>query len=572
MYSWVPREKTENFDLVDSDGVLKNAPDIVRRILIARRIVGGEEVKKILTPRLSELTDPYRIKECELSAWRLVQAFKQKEAVCIYADFDLDGTSGLALLYEGLAALGFQNLMYYQPKRLSEGYGFHPQVVEELASRGIKLIVTVDVGITAINAARRAKELGIEVIITDHHQPTHELPDVYSIVNPNRQGDSSGLGYLCGAGVVFYLLRAVQRQLISAPGQSPLELKSLLDYLAIATLTDLVPLVGDNRPLVKVGLEQLEKTKRPGLRLLLKELGLERRSLTGQDVAIRFAPKLNALSRMENGLLPVDLFLVKDELQAKAMVDFVLSNNEMRVHLQQMGEQKAREILKSWKHSKFIYVFSHDFHRGVIGLIATKLAQEFNVPVFVGSENKEGLIVGSSRTPPGEGVSVLSALRAAGDVLSRYGGHHSAAGFELHREKCEDFIDLLCQHFETTTATPMSLEYDFELLREEVSEENLRNIESLGPYGQGFSPPQFVIKNLKINKIQELRGGHLKFFFSKEVKFDGLFFFPYANLKVPQLGDEVDFLGELQRNYFAGKASIQFLIKDLKIKTRGVGS
>ncbi len=572
--NWISREESAlNEGLPFPDGEM---PVLVKRLLRARKMTSTDELEQILNPRLAQLHDPFSILGMEKAASRLAQSFQKNELVCIYADFDLDGTSGLALLYEGLKALGFQNLKYYQPKRLSEGYGFHPHAVEDLAQQGVKLIVTVDVGITAIEAAEKARSVNVDVIVTDHHQPAPTLPAALAIVNPNQPGDVSGLGYLCGAGVAFYLLRAVQRKLMNEGmlKDSTLDLKSLLDFLSIATLTDLVPLVGDNRSLVKSGLLQLEKTQRPGLRCLLRALQLEGRPLTGQDVAIRFAPKLNALSRLENGLLPVDLFLVRDEHKAEEMVRSVLTSNEDRVSLQQNGERLAVELLKDWPHDKFVFVASPEFHRGVIGLIATKLATTFNRPAFVGSENEEGLIVGSSRLPNGEEGSVLRALKSAEPVLNRHGGHHSAAGFELHAANKTRFVEHLAEHFKVLQDRELVIEqeFDFELSQAEVTEKSMSNLDAIGPFGQGFSVPQFVFRGLKLKSTFELRGGHLKLSFHKDSVtnnfgkgFEALYFSPPTHFQHPQPGDLLDVLGELQWNYFAGKKTVQLLIRDLKV-------
>jgi single-stranded-DNA-specific exonuclease len=390
-------------------------------------------------------------------------------------------------------------------------------------------------------------------------------------VNPNQAGDTSGLGYLCGAGVAFYLLRGVQRKLVENKliEKSSLDLKVLLDFLTIGTLTDLVPLVGDNRPLVKAGLNQLENTRRPGLRALLDALQLSGRALSGQDVAIRFAPKLNALSRLENGLLPVDIFLVSDEAQARKLVDSVLSSNEDRIHLQQEGERHALEKLKDWPHTKFVFVTSTEFHRGVIGLIATKLAQQFNCPAFVGSENGDGLTVGSSRLPQSGEGSVLRALQSAGSFLNRFGGHHAAAGFELLAEKKSDVIASFQKHFDEFVETDLVIEqeYDFDIEGHEITHTNMRWLDALGPFGQGFQVPQFVLRRVKVKSLTELRGGHLKFAFhggSKDnEKIIALYFSPPSHFVRPSVGDVVDILGELQWNYYAGSRTIQFLIRDL---------
>lgn len=547
-------------------------PPLIRRLLFARGLKDPEQVAKWFTPKLAELKDPFSILDMRKAVDRLVQAFRQQEKVCIYADFDLDGTSGLALLNDGLAQLGFQNLVLCQPKRLSDGYGFHSHIVEDLKSQGVSLIVTVDVGITAFQACETAKALGIDVILTDHHQPADGLPEAVAVVNPNRREDTSGLGYLCGAGVAFYFLRSLKRGLLEAAliSESQLDLKSVLDCLCIATLTDMVPLVEDNRALVKQGLLQLEKTRRPGLRALLESLDLAGRTLTSQDVAIRFSPKLNALSRMEMGIMPIDIFVVDDPVKARKMVETVLKNNSTRVQLQGDGETEAIESLKNWPHEHFVFVASKNFHRGVVGLIATKISNQKNVPAFVGSINDEGVVTGSARLPNGRRMSLLSALTAAKDFLTRFGGHEAAAGFELHEKNQASVIQTLVRHFQNeTSVTERWIDFDVEADLSDINESLMRWFEVMGPFGQSFETPVLCFRNVVLQDVLTLKGNHLKFKLQDAnggKTLDAVFFSPPHEIlkELPSKGGLVDILGELQWNYFNGRRTVQILIKDLK--------
>lgn len=261
-------------------------PGLIWRALSARGIRSKEQLEAFFSPSLNQLKNPFSILNMQRAAERLVESHFKDELIAVYADFDLDGTSGLALLYEGLKALGFKNIMTYQPKRLSEGYGLHTHAIEELAQAGVQVIITVDVGITAVDQALRAKELGVDLIITDHHQPGQMLPDAFAVVNPNQKDCESGLGYLCGAGVAFYFLLSVRKLLAEKNIKTDFNPKDVLDFFVIGTLTDLVPLIEDNRVLIKHGLNRISQTQRPALRCLLNALGYEDRNLTSQDVAI----------------------------------------------------------------------------------------------------------------------------------------------------------------------------------------------------------------------------------------------------------------------------------------------
>ncbi len=551
-------------------------PSVIGQILAARGFTETTQVDRLLFPKLTELKDPLCLKGMEKAVHRLGDAALKNEKICIYADFDLDGTSGLALLKTGMLALGFKDVVHYQPKRLSQGYGFHAEVVEELHAQGVTLIVTVDVGITANPAVEKAQALGIDVILTDHHLPGEVLPSAYVVVNPNQGTCPSGLGYLCGAGVAFYLLRALKRYFFDHPDlpKNDFDLKEVLDFFTIATLTDMVPLVDDNRVLVKHGLAKLAETKRPGLRALLKELELEFRSLTSQDVAIRFAPKLNALSRMESGILPIDLFLVADKTRATEMVKQVIKNNSTRVQLQSDAEGEALEILKNWPYKDFVFVCSEKFHRGVVGLIATKLTQVFNRPAFVGSIGEDGVIVGSARVPQGQEVCLVQAMTSAERSLSRFGGHSAAAGFEVHGDSLGDLVADLNQYFNDLREKPKPLEifYDVEARLKDVGASLMKWYDFVGPFGAGFNIPLIHFKKVLLQSKRSLRGGHwrLKLVDPEEKgSHEALLFSPSPRqLEVlEQEGDRLDILGELQWNYFAGQKNVQILVRDLKLST-----
>lgn len=570
---WTLRESEEVKELSPQLGQF---PPMIGKILAARGFTDSSQVEKLLFPKLGDLKDPLLLKGMSQAVERIAQAWLNKEKICIYADFDLDGTSGLALLKNGLLALGFPEVLHYQPKRLSEGYGFHVAAVEELQKQGVSLIITVDVGITAHAAVSRAKELGVDVILTDHHLPTDSLPDAFVIVNPNQGTCDSGLGYLCGAGVAFYLLRALKRHFHDQPQlpKNNWDLKEVLEYFTIATLTDMVPLVDDNRVLVKHGLMKLAETNKAGLKALLEELDLVGRPLTSQDVAIRFAPKLNALSRMESGILPIDIFLLEEKSKAVEMVRQVMKNNSTRVQLQSDAETEALEILKSWPHTDFVFVASRNFHRGVVGLIATKLTQVFNKPAFVGSVGDDGMIVGSARLPQGQESCLVEAMGSASELLSRFGGHSAAAGFEVAESRVPGFVDKLATHFSDLREKPKPLEifYDVEGQLPDVGAALMKWYDFVGPFGAGFSIPLIHFSNVQVLSKRELKGGHLRL---KIIDSDGmtsveaLLFTPTPRQiqTLEQVPGFYNVLGELQWNYFAGQKTVQILIRDIKAAT-----
>jgi len=553
-------------------------PGLIWQMLRSRGFDSEGALDELMAPRFEKMRDPFVLKDMDKAVGRLLLAWKNQESVAIYADFDLDGTSGLALLYEGLKNLGFKNLKYHQPKRLSEGYGFHPEAIEELAKQGVALIITVDVGITAIKAVERASELKVDVIITDHHLPKESLPNALAVVNPNRGNCESGLGYLAGVGVAFYLFLALrktmrEKKLLS----SDFDPKELLDCFVIGTLTDMVPVVNENRLLCKHGLVSLENTKRLGLRALIRMLDLGNRTLTSQEVAIRLAPKLNALSRMELGIRPIDVFMAETEQDAQKIMNQVLKFNEMRVQFQSSAETHAIKQVQSRGSDQHIFVYSADYHRGVVGLVATRLAQNFNVPSFVGALSEDGTITGSARIPNGSNFSLPTIMQEASDFLIKFGGHSAAAGFELHVENAEKFQRALSDYFLNTKVDAVlpPLYFDAEGGLKEINPQFMRWYQNLEPFGTDFGAPVFKLNELSISALKTLRGGHIKFYLSQDrgQGLAALWFSPSPQHElfgmltgaVPREVDQkFNVLVEPQWNYYNSRRTLQLLIKDIQ--------
>lgn len=549
------------------DQELGEVPLLIQHFLTARGFGDGETWKDLFLPKRQELSSPLKLKGMDVALERLIQARERQETICLYADFDLDGTSGLALALDGFKQLGFKNVVPYQPLRLKDGYGFHDFAVVDLKARGVSLIVTIDVGITAVAACEKARELGIDVIITDHHLAGAEFPKALTVINPNQEGCDSGLGYLCGAGVIFYVLRGLTRKLVDLAlvNEKSVSLKSLLDLLTIAAVTDMVPLKADNRWLVKQGLKVLAQTERPGLRALMKALKMTSDTMTTADVGIRLAPKLNALSRLETGIRPLDLYLAPTMEDAENLVDEVLEKNSDRLDLQASGDQVASELLKDWPHDSFVLVTSKEFHRGVVGLIATKLASTYNRPAYVGAEGEDGMVVGSARTPAGSPISVLKGLESVGALMNRFGGHAPAAGYEFSIERKQDIVIGLSTHFAQlgSEEAVVELEYDLDLHPKDISSGLVRWIEALEPFGVGFPAPLFRIDNLVVESCFRIKGIHWKLIVNG---IEAIFFSPPENLQIRR-GQKVSILGELQHNSFRSSKSIQIVVKDLTVLT-----
>ncbi len=372
-------------------------------------------------------------------------------------------------------------------------------------------------------------------------------------------------------------MRALRRKMVERNFDSRLtekikswDIKEILDVFTIATLTDMVPLVEDNRVLVKHGLVALKNTRRPGLRELIKKLNFDGKDLTSSDVGIRLAPKLNALSRMDSDILPIHIYIEKSSANAERLVDKMFDSNQDRLDLQSFAESKAEELLKPWTYKNFIFVHSDQFHRGVIGLVATKLAQAYNKPVFVGSLNSEGIIVGSSRQHDDSTTSLVDALFYCGEALNRSGGHFSAAGFELNVKNVQDFISGLDRFYNLDRTNALrQTEYDLEAQFSDVNENYLRWHYSMGPFGVGFPEPIYRFNRLRLESIKELKGGHLKLHMievglDRSSAIEALCFSPKEKVRALLKENQFyDILGEVQKNSFRGRDSVQILLKDI---------
>lgn len=572
------KKQMQNIELND---LYQNIPNSLIRLLKARGYNDIESWDQLFRPSLANLKSPYALDGIETVVDRLVLAYFKQEGVLIYGDFDLDGSSGAALLYNSLKDLGFQNLFVVQPKRLTEGYGVHASILENYIGK-VKVLLTVDVGITAIDATAYAQQNGIDVLITDHHLPKEELPKAMAIVNPNKGFCDSGLGHLCGVGVGYYVFLALwirfKELLIAEPQKfseeqihriKTIDPKSYLDLFVIGTITDLVPLVNENRILVKHGLKILEKTPRPGLRALMQKLGLLGKKLGAQDIGFRLAPKLNSLSRMDKGLLPLDVFLCEDELAATRMVEQILSLNSDRLEYQKKAEENA--IAKVFESEEsYCFVFDKSFHKGVVGLVATRLSQTYNKPSFVG-ELKNDRISGSARLPDGSVLNLVDMMTQC-PSLSSFGGHSQAAGFEVLLEKAIDFENELKDYFlihkEEIEKKSLNKEYkyDLELRVEELDLTLVSWLEKLEPFGVGFDHPVFKITEVNVVDYRLLNGGHLKFRVQQNRDILECIWFKHTltekNLQEFS-NQKFNVYGQIEINEYLGQKKLQFLVQDL---------
>jgi single-stranded-DNA-specific exonuclease len=485
-------------------------PLSLARLLIVRGIGTADEAKKFLSPSLQDLHDPYLMTGLRAAVERLRAAIERDETVLIYGDYDVDGTTAIVILKTALELCGGK-VDYHVPHRIREGYGMRDEVIEQAADRGIRLIISVDTGIRAFAAAEAAARRGIDLIVTDHHLPQAEgVPKALAVVNPNQHGCDYPCKSLCGAGVAFKIAQA----LLVESGRERL-LPSFLKMVAIATIADAVPLIGENRVFAKLGLEGLRKPVNAGLRALLANCELDgSRPLSAADIAFRVAPRLNAAGRMDIAERVIQLFTEKDAGKAAEMA---MQLNELNGNRQQEEQRILNEIQQKiesspeFKDAYCLVVDGENWHRGVIGICATRVVERYCRPTLIFScENGEAHGSGRSLS----GFHLLEALESCPELFTRFGGHAHAVGCALPTERVAELrsrLDAYARQRLTPADFVPVMEYDSEVSLDEIKQDFWLALQKLEPFGSGNPTPVFVARNAKlVQPARVLKEKHLK--------------------------------------------------------------
>ncbi len=469
------------------------------RILVARGFANVEAARRFLAPTLGDLHDPLLMRDMPQAVERLLGAIRAGEKILIYGDYDVDGTSSVVLLAKAIEfAGGAAN--YHVPHRLKDGYGMRAEVVEAAAEQGVKLIVSVDTGIRAAEVVARANALGIDVIVTDHHLPDAELPPAIAVLNPNRRDCGYPGKDLCGAGVAFKLAHALLSALDWPLGKAQRIAESLLKLVAIATVADVVPLTGENRAMVKHGLEGLREVRNPGLRALLDVAGFTPGTApSSRQVGFQIAPRLNAAGRMDTARTVIELFLTSDMARARDLAQQLHEQNAERRQVEAEIRDVCERIEVPEEAAALVY-YAENWHRGVLGIVASRLVERLHRPVFVLGRNEEdGLAQGSGRSI--EAFHLLDALESMPDLFVRFGGHSHAAGVTLEAARVEEFRE----RFSAWALARLSpedlrprLKIDAVVELGEISEASVEEIFRLAPFGHGNPAPLFASMDVEV--------------------------------------------------------------------------
>ncbi|HWQ72088.1 MAG TPA: single-stranded-DNA-specific exonuclease RecJ [Desulfitobacteriaceae bacterium] len=536
---------------------------IVADILVQRGMLEVRKAVEYLRPTMLSLASPFCFEDMPRIIERLTKALNSKEKVLVYGDFDVDGVTGTALLYKTLIDLGFRAVTYI-PHRQEEGYGLHQKTIEKAFRAEIKVLVTVDCGITAVEEIKFANELGIDVIVTDHHEPPQLLPPAYAIINPKLPDCAYPFKELAGVGVAFKLVQALLHEFQTAEIGLQSQ-KELLDLVALGTIADVVPLTGENRILVFHGLKQMESTVNPGIEALLVECGLQNKTLKAGSVAFLLAPRINSVGRMDSARPGLELLLTANPQRAKELARMLSAENSLRQQTEKKILLEATAQLEQGQVPRVIVLASADWHHGVIGIVASRLVERYHRPVFmISSEGK--LAKGSARGIPG--YHVLEQLVTQAGLLERFGGHRQAAGFTLATGDIPKLKEGLIAEAdklpEEVFQKMLTIDrfVDFTMLTESLQ----RELEQLAPFGYGNSGPVLAVKQLPVYKLSQVgkNGAHLKLQVGPEGILEGIAFSQGERLNEFSAGSQLDLAFSLDINTFQGRQQLQLIIRDVQ--------
>jgi single-stranded-DNA-specific exonuclease len=496
----------------DSLATALGVAPLTARVLARRGVADPEAARRFLRPAFADLHDPLLMLGMPAAVERLEYAIRAGEKILIYGDYDVDGTSSVVILTKAIEIAGGA-ASYHIPHRLKDGYGMRSEVVEAAAAAGVRLIVSVDTGIRAAEVVRRANQLAIDVIVTDHHLPESELPPALAVLNPNQPACPYPEKNLCGAGVAFKLAQALLGRLGWAAPKLRAYSESFLKLAAIATVADVVPLTGENRVIVSHGLAGLRDVRNPGLRALLEVAGFgPGRAPNARQVAFQIAPRINAAGRMDHAAAAVEMFLTADAARAAELARQLHDHNTDRQEIEAEVRELCEKAAVDPSAAALVY-YSEEWHRGVLGIVASRLVERLHRPVFVLARNPEdGLAQGSGRSIPA--FHLLDALDSMADLFVRYGGHSHAAGVTLDPARVDEFRG----RFHACAAARLrpedfepELPIDAELDLRELTERSIHELFSLAPFGHGNPPPMLAAMGVEVAGVPALwKEKHLK--------------------------------------------------------------
>ncbi len=555
---WVIREDFPHENLQES---LQEFPEILCALIRQRNILEHASIDKFLDPKLKDLSDPFLLPDMEHAVMRLLRAIDQKEEILIFGDYDVDGVSSITIMNSILSAYGLRP-QFFVPRRSAEGYGLSTAALQRCYEEHgtATLWIAVDCGTTSINEVAELRAAGKDVIIIDHHEPSPlGRPDCVALVNP-KCGDD--LHYLCAAGVCFKVAHALLKK-------RPLpdyDLKSMLEIVSVATISDIVPMVGENRLIVRHGLKRLPNTNNLGLKALQKSVGMDQ-IVTSMDIGFRIGPRLNAAGRMDQPEMALATLMCNDKEEAADLAKLLDDYNRERQAMEERARREALIMQEKFHQDPVIVLASRDWHPGIVGIVASRLMRQFHKPCFIISIDQSGVGKGSGRSI--HGVSLVGAIEQCRPILHAGGGHEMAAGISV----AESNIDAFRQQFGAyvlahTTAEQRlpRLILDAELPFHMLSLDFLKSYELLQPFGSGNPQPVFFSKNIYLSRPpMHLKNKHLRLFMrqgSSGLSEQSAMYFNGGEKPLPDPPWDIAFT--IDRNTFRGVTSLQMIIQDIR--------
>ena len=564
MPNWVIEENSNPEKVHDLAEIL-GIPPVISKILFHRGIHTKEEARRFFKPDWSDLNDPFLMKDMDVAVDRIVRALERKERILIYGDYDVDGITSVSLLYLFLTKHG-GNVGFYIPDRLREGYGLSSAGVIQAAKEGATLLITVDCGITGLEEIQHARQLGMEVIVSDHHEQGKELPEALAILNPKRKDCPYPFKELAGVGVAFKLAQALCRRLEINEEDS----RELIDLVALGSAADIVPLIHENRVLVKFGMERLNRLDRIGIRALAETSGLLGKPIGTGQVVFTLAPRINAVGRLGNAERAVKLLITESESQAKDIAQILESENRDRKNLDDVTFQETKTLIEKnaqFSEARTVVLAKDGWHPGVIGIVASRIVEQFCRPtVMIALDGDLGK--GSARSI--SNFDIYSALKGCEDLLLSYGGHRHAAGLMIKQDQIERFRE----RFEQIAAQNIREEdlthkiwVDAEIMLPEITDKFVRLMNLFAPFGPQNMRPVFLSRNLNVVGSPRVVGkNHLKFKVRQGGEVYDAIGFDLGDLmyRLSPGDGKLDMVFVVEENHWNDEIRIQLRVKDLR--------
>ena len=537
--------------------------DSIAQLLNQRGIHTFDEAREFFRPSLDQLHDPFLMKDMDKAVNRLSDAIANEEKILIYGDYDVDGTTSVATFY-GFLEKFYSNLEFYIPDRYKEGYGVSETGIQYANDNGFGLIVALDCGIKAVDRVKDANEFGIDVIICDHHMPGEILPPAVAVLDPKRLDCKYPYKELSGCGVGFKLLQGFTIQ----NGIELNELYDYLDLLAVSIASDIVPITGENRVLSFFGLKKLNKSPRPGLKALV-DLCKNRNALTISNIVFGIGPRINAAGRMKHASASVDLLLSKTEEEAVELAASVNDQNDKRRDFDSSITEEALQMIANdeIQDAKSTVLYKNDWHKGVIGIVASRCIEKFYRPTVILTKSNE-MVTGSARSV--EGFDVYEAICECSDLLEQFGGHMYAAGVTMP----VDNVNAFREKFEKVVSSKItddqlipSVNVDIAISLSDISQRFYNIVNQMAPFGPGNMQPVFVTEDIQANHVKVLKDQHLKFIAKQEgtdVAYDAIGFGLGEYADLVNSGMRFQMAYTVEENDFRGHKSLQLFIKDIK--------